>query len=814
MIRSIYQHTRNWPLPALLLLFIAIAAGCNATKHIPDGQYLLRRNTMKIRSDQSITRRGELNDQLASLVIQKPNTYFLGMPYKVWLYNGRYRKYNKDTGAVNFQLKSKTVERPVIYDSVLQRRSVLNIRSFLFNKGYFYADVRDTVLLNGKKANAVYQINTGTQYLIGATSVKVSDSFVNKLVVGAMADTRLKPGTAYSMTLAEEERSRITNLLRNNGYFNFTQENIRFEVDTVNKEFLRNADNPFENAIDFITLQKAGKKKPTLDVQIIISDGGKPKVFRRYKIGKVQILPDFADRSDFRDTTLLQKVIDSVIFRYHKYYVRERVLLSHTYLRVGDYYSQANYDQTIVRLNELGLFQYVQIYAREDSTLPPDQSLRFAILLTPADRYDVGTNFEVSNGSNYVLGNNVSLTYRNRNWLRGGNQFAVALSAGVEMGYNGNVGNNFFENFYLISKNAGINSTITFPKFISPFKSSWTRSFNEPRTIIGVGYNLLDRLDYFTMNNIVASYSYNWRQNETNTWDFSPAFINVLRLPRIADSFQKRLETNPFLANSYRENFIEGENLAFTFSDINGKNARRGYSYLKASLEEAGGVMSVVNTAVKSFHLAYSQYVKLDLDARHYFRRPHATLAVRFFGGIGVPYDKSSTLPYIKQYFVGGAYSIRGWRVRQLGPGSYYDSTVVRSSNPIDRVGDIKFEANAEYRFDMVQLFSGAIHLNGAVFADAGNIWLAKPTSSYPGGELAIDKLGQDIAMSVGAGARLDIGGLFIIRLDAAVPIKKPYIHQNSGWVVKEVSQLNKSIFNNAWRNDNLVLNIAIGYPF
>jgi len=773
---------------------------------------LLRKNGLNIKSDQGITRRGELSDQIGSLVIQKPNLYFLGMPYKVWLYNLRYRHYNKDTGAVNFQLKNKTVERPVIYDSLLRRRSAINIKSFLFNRGYFYAQVKDTVRLSGKKAFVSYNINTGSKYLVGSITLDIQDSSIKKLVEDGMGDTKLKSGAPFAMTMTEEERSRIANLLRNNGYYKITQENVHFVIDTVNKSFLRDVENPFESAINFVALQK-NTRKPTLDVRISVTPEEDPNSFRRYRIGKVQIFPDFIDRSDIRDTTMTQVMVDSMIFRYHNYYVREHVLASQNYMHVGDYYSQANYDLTVTKMNELGLFQYVRPVIFEDTSLPPDRSLHYIIILNPTKRYDYGTNFEVSNGSNYVLGNNVSITYRNRNWLRGGNQFTLSLSAGVEMGYNDHISDNFFKNFYLISKNAGISSTVTFPKFIVPFKPAWMRKFNQPRTILGIGYNLLDRLDYFTLNNIVANYTYSWSQNATNTWDLTPAFINILSLPHIADSFQKRLATNEFLKNSYRENFIEGENVGFTFSNLNGPNASRGYSYLKANVEEAGAVLSGIN-GIKSIGFNYSQYVKFDLDARHYFRRPNSTVALRFLAGVGVPYDKSSTLPYVKQYFVGGAYSIRGWRVRQLGPGSYYDSTAVKSTNPIDRVGDIRFEANAEYRFNMIQLFSGAIHLNGALFVDAGNIWLARTSSSYPGGELALDKLGQDIAMSAGAGVRADIGGLFIVRVDAGVPVKKPYIHEHSGWIIREVSQLDKSIFNSSWRSDNMVLNIAIGYPF
>ncbi len=796
----------------LLAALVWIAAGCNTTKHVPAGSYLLRKNSLNIKSDQGFTRKGELSDQLNALVIQKPNTYLLSMPYKIWLYNLRFRHYNKDTGSVNFQLKSKTVERPVLYDSLLQRRSAINIRSFLFNRGYFYATVTDTVHLKKKKALASYNINTGSKYLIGAIHLNIGDSLIKKIVADGIGSTSLKPGAPFAMTMTEEERSRIANLLRNNGYYRITQENVHFEIDTVNKAFLRDVENPFESAINFIALQRSDKK-PTLDIKLSVTLEDDPNAFRRYRIGKVQIFPDFIDRSDIRDSSMLRFMRDSVQFRYHNYYVRERVLLSQNFMKVGDYYSQAAYDLTVTKMNELGLFQYVRPVIFEDTSLPPDRSLHYILILNPTKKYDYGTNFEVSTGSNYRLGNNVSINFRNRNWLHGGNQLTISLSAGVEMGYNGELGNTFVKNFYLISKNAGISSTVTFPKFISPFRPAWMRRFNQPRTILGIGYNLLDRLDYFTLNNIVANYTYSWNQNATNTWNITPAFVNILSLPSIADTFQKRLATNEFLKNSYRENFIEGESVGFTFSDLNGPHASRGYSYLNANAEEAGALLSGIN-GIKTVGFNYSQYVKFDLDARHYFRRPNTTLALRFLGGVGVPYDKSSTLPYVKQYFVGGAYSIRGWRVRQLGPGSYYDSAAAKSSNPIDRVGDVKLEANAEYRFNMIQLFSGAIHLNGALFVDAGNVWLAQPSSDYPGGEFKFNKLGQDIAMSGGAGLRADIGGLFIIRVDAAVPLKKPYIHENSGWIIREVSKLDKSIGNSSWRAQNLVLNIAIGYPF
>jgi outer membrane protein assembly factor BamA len=272
----------------------------------------------------------------------------------------------------------------------------------------------------------------------------------------------------------------------------------------------------------------------------------------------------------------------------------------------------------------------------------------------------------------------------------------------------------------------------------------------------------------------------------------------------------------PFIANSYRSTFIEGENLTFTFSN---SDARRkfGYSYLRLGAEEAGllisGVRKAVGVASDSFGLQYEQYCKLDFDGRHYFTRRRATIAIRLSGGIGLPYGRSRHLPYIKQYFVGGANSIRGWRVRTLGPGSAAPPTG-DEADFIDRTGDIKLESNAEYRFDIAQFFAGAVKIAGATFVDAGNIWLAtSEDSDLPGGEFRFNKLGSDLAVSSGLGLRFDFGGFITLRLDVGIPLKVPYDRDGDGevdgWVF---DQFNFGY--NKWRDNNLIPQIGIGYPF
>lgn len=795
----------------LLVGLIVLGSGCNTTKHLKEGQYLLRSNSLKLKSDRTTTNKGELTDQLTSLVIQKPNKRILGVvPFKLWLYNMRYKQYSED--ADNYQVQSKTVEPPVVYDSNLVRRTVLNMKSFLFNRGYFYARIDDTTRFKDRKAYVTYKVETGLSYLINKVHYDVDDSEVKRVVTEVMNETVLRTGQPFSMTLLDAERSRLTNTMRNNGFYKFSNENITFQLDTLNKEYFRDIDNPFESAINIITLQKK-ERKPTLDVKIIIRNDDDPTTYLRYAINSVVVFPDFVDRKDIRDSTMVEKTFNNIRFRYHNYYIKERVLYKNIYLEPGTYYSQRNYDKTITQLNDLGLFQYVRITLLEDTSKKDSRSLRCFIVLNPAKKYDFNTNFEVSSGSTYAMGSAVGAGVRNRNLWRGGNQLSVNLTGGIETGYEDGRGDNFLGNFYLLSKNIGVNSSLSFPKFIAPVGPRVQMKKNLPRTIVGFGMSLLDRVNYFTLTNTTANFTYNWKETQTKAWEVTPAFINILTLPRKSDSFQRRLDTNQFLRNSYRENFIEGEMVAFTFSNQAQKRGRD-YSYLRLALEEAGGLLSGVNGIGRllkdDLNFTYAQYLKLDFDARHYFVRPRAKLAFRFYGGVGVPYDKSTALPYIKQYFVGGAYSIRGWRVRSLGPGSYYNPNVAGSFSFIDRTGDIKLEMNGEYRFEMVKLLSGTIKLNGALFVDAGNIWLANPDpKNYPGGDFALNKLGRDVAMSTGAGARLDFGDFITFRVDAAFPVKKPYEPENGGWVLDKIK------FNNSdWRSDNLILNIAIGYPF
>jgi outer membrane protein assembly factor BamA len=787
-----------------LLLIGAALSGCNATKRVPEGSYLLRANKLKIKSDKGITRKGELADALGLIIVQKPNSYWSGyIPFKLYKYNSRYKKYD----TMNVQDLPKSVERPVIYDSLTRYRSASNLKNYLANQGYFNAVVTDTVVFKKKKAYVTYQINTGVNYRINNVFIDADDSSIAAIVRRSVSRTFFKKETEFSKSQADEERSRIVTLMHNSGYYRFSLDNVRFEFDTLNKSQFRNVDNLIESAINLLTLQKQ-QKKNSMDVKIIIRENGEINSYKKYYIGKVTVFPDYIDREDRSDSSMIVKMVNQTMFRYHNYFVREQVLQKQIFINPGQLYSQSDYELSISKLNDLGIFQYVRIsFPQSSDTSSRDSVLDCYVMLSPAKKMDASVTNELANSNIYVLGGTIGLSFRDKNFLKGANLFSISTTGGIELGYNEQRGQTLRDHIYLQSTNFGINTSLNFPKFLFPFRQTWFSPRNMPRTQFGIGLSVLNRIDYYKMSNVTASFAYNWRQTITKSWDVAPAFATIV-LPLTTDSFQRTLDDNDFLKNTYRRAFIEGENIAFTFSDQAKKNGKN-YNYLRLAVEEAGLVMSGVNTLSKalgsSTDIIYDQYTKFDLDARKYIQVRKSELAMRFLAGVGLPYGSSSTLPYIKQYFVGGPYSIRGWRPRTLGPVSISDST----NTYIDRTGDIKLEANVELRFDMIQLFSGTIKLNGAVFTDAGNTWLARKSDNYPEGEFDISRLGHDIAISSGAGLRMIIASLFTVRLDAAFPIKNPYVAEDNGWVLKKVDLGNKT-----WRADNIVINLAIGMPF
>jgi len=776
---------------------------CGINRHLTEDDLILRKNQLKVSSDKSFSNKNILRDEISTLIIQKPNTYLLNAPYKVWLYNLRYKTYQKDT--TSFQIRTNFVEAPVLFDTALAQKSIDNIRGLLKNQGYFNAQVNlDVKVRKSNKVYANYQVNTGNSLLINEVNFKVSDPIINNIIQTAPTQNKLQKGTVYTHFLVAEERLRIVSMLKNWGYYNFNNNNITFELDTTNVVL------EVKDELTGIV-----KTRNAVNITIDIHENKTNNAFKVFTIDKVIVYPDYNDSvANYNPEKLQEKVVNNIDFLYSQPYINANIIDQKILLRPGNTYSATEYNQTIRLLNDLEIFQYVRVMVVPQNDDPANDKLDCIITLFPNKKYDFSANIDITGGDIYTLGTAANVSIVNKNFLKGANKLTVTGSYGIELNQNKNLPEaNFFDQFYLFSQNAGLNVNLTFPKFLLPVKQNKFSRTTVPNTFLEAGVNQLRRRDFFSLTSYNIGFGYRWRSSPLQQWIVKPAFVNILNLNNVSPSFQERMDSIPAIRNSYQETFVEGEMIEYIYnSEL--KNPRN-YSVLKVGFEEAGLLMSGINALNKSIHpsaknINFASYLRIDFDWRKYIAVQKSKLAFRFYGGVGIPYGSSSTLPYIKQYFVGGAYSIRGWRPRVLGPGSY---NIAQSGNTssifADQTGDIKIELNGEYRFPILNLFSGAINLNGALFVDAGNIWLAKPSSQLPGAEFKFNKLYDELAMSYGAGLRFDLGGFLVLRTDVAFQAKKPYISTNNGWTIGE-TQFGSS----AWRKENMNFNIAIGYPF
>lgn len=796
-----------------------LISSCNYTRHLKDDEYLLKSNSIQYIDDKYLTTKGEITDNLDNAIVQQPNTSFLfdWLKPRLFIYNLRYEKHSKTKNKP--EEESRSVEPPVLYDSTTIPQSRQYMEAYMFHQGYFYARVTDTTIFNRRKRTATveYTVHPGINYLVNNVYFNnIEDSVARSIVRNVFKETSLRAGKPYSAGIVEQEKARITKTLRDSGYYYFTGSLISFELDTVHKKYEKVKESLINDAADIITLKKE-QERPTLDIYIRIKNSEDGKAFHKYAINRITVYPDYVDREDRFDSTMVIKKVNNTTFRYHDYYIREKVLDNHIFLLSNTFYSEEAYDKTITELNQLGVFESVRVVFFEDTSRKDGvQWLNCAILLSRAKKFDFNAVWEASNGSTYTLGSGITLSASDKNLAKGANLLTASVNTGVETQLDTN------NRFQMLTFSRGVNASLEFPKFLLPIGREHYSIRNSPRTEIALGANILDRVNFFRLVNLTSRFTYKWKETSTKSWEASPIFINDISLPSafISESFQKRLDTSDFLQKAYRSVFIEGENLAWTFNNASKARFYDDYSYVRLSIEEAGGIIAGLNSISSGLTKAYSQYVKLDYDLRHFIKQRHATTVFRAYGGIGLPLDTTGTLPYIKQYFVGGPFSMRGWRVRTLGPGSYTDTlnveqTTGKATSLLDRTGDIKIEFNAEYRFDIFKLFAGVLQFNGALFADAGNIWLSKPSQSYPNGEFKLDRLYKDLAVSSGAGIRIDIAGMFLLRGDIGIPVKVPgnlYIPSksiNQGWVINDIQFGNKD-----WRRKNMVFNIAIGYPF
>lgn len=752
----------------LLFCISVFLFSCGPARHVKEGEYLLTKIKVSSKKEKVI------NSDLKTLVKQKPNRKLLGL-FKIYL--GIYNLYyDKETS----KLSEKLGEPPVIYDSTLHDNSVKIMKKYLNNLGYYENEVRYSVRRNKKRAKVTYHINKNDRYHIENIDYVIKDAEIKRIFFEDTISRKVKKGSNFDFKLLQDERKRIENLLKNNGYYEFSKEYVNYRVDTSKDN--NSAD------VDLVIKQKIEK----------INDSTLFSKHQTFTINKIFVRMDYdLQLSDqvYSDTT----VNNDIIFiekaeKKFKYDVISRAI----YIRPGQLYSLTKQEQSYRNLSSLGVFSYVSIKYEVDYTTPGNY-LNVYIDLNPNKKkaYTIlaeGTN----NGGNF--GVNGDISFLNRNTFKGAELFRVRINAGMEVQQilteDEDIQDNESNVLPFNTVEFGPEISIDIPRFLLPFKINQFSNRIKPTTSFGVSLNYQNRPDY--ARTVTSTYvNYSWKEGKNKTHIIYPFELSFTKLDKSA-AFDEVLETieNPFLRNSYTDNLILGIRYTFIFATHDPSKNKSDY-FLRYNIESAGNLFSLFTSpnsnnsnedgSVNIAGVRYAQFLRNDIDFRYYDNFLYSQAVYRIAVGMGLPYGNSIALPFEKSYFAGGANGIRAWLPRELGPGNLPDS-----ANNVDQIGNLKIEANLEYRFSITSI------LEGALFTDLGNIWNFNQEGSREDTQFKLNKMWDGLAIGTGFGIRFNFS-FFILRFDIATPLKDP-------------ARSNPNILKYDW--NQTLLNFGIGYPF
>ena len=486
---------------------------------------------------------------------------------------------------------------------------------------------------------------------------------------------------------------------------------------------------------------------------------------------------------------------DSLNFIQDEVYFKPKFLAPFIQLEEGQLYNPDISRNTARRLSTIGAYKFVNIQYEEQDSLRNDSIgiLDANIYLSPLNKRAVRAELQAVTKSNNFAGPGLSLTYSNRNLFKGGEVLNISGTAGYEVQVGGGQS--------LSSIELGLSSELVFPRVIFPIKINTDFfEYNIPKTITSVGVDFLNRTQLYTLLSGNAGFGYVWDANRYVTHRINPINLSYTSLSNTTEEFEEILDDNPFLEQSFNQQFIAGLTYSFTYNGMVDSNKKH-QVFLNSNFELAGNLVSLFGqddpdaNAQTFLGLEYAQFAKLDADFRYHFNfAKDQKIATRLFAGYGYAYGNSENLPFIKQYYAGGPYSVRAFRIRSLGPGTYSSPDDANNSF-FEQTGNIRLEANVEYRFPIFN------YLKGAFFVDAGNVW--NSVSIYQDEDLnEIDTFSSDFINELGIGGgfglRVDVQG-FVIRFDLAAPFHDPRLPEGERWDFKF---------------DEPLFNFAIGYPF
>ncbi|HLG39274.1 MAG TPA: BamA/TamA family outer membrane protein, partial [Chitinophagaceae bacterium] len=658
---------------------------CSNTRKLPAGDALYLGAKTGVKDDSlSAKKRKSLREDLTSLTRPRPNSKILGVRVRLFFYNlaGNPRKEKSIKG----WLKYKVGEPPVLLSDVNLERNIKVLQNSLENRGFFKAYVEGDTVVKNKKATAIYRTRPGIQYLIAKVNFPTDSTGLGKIIAASADKTILKPGEPFDLSVIKGERERIDNYVKEKGFYYFDPDFVIIQVDST-----------------------IGNHKVNLFVKV--KPNIPPEAGNLYTINEVYILPNYRLNARAVDT------VKSNAEYFNGYYVIDkqqkfklRLFSEAMQFNPGDVYNRTDHTQTISRLVNLGLFKFVKNRFEPVSSVDTPR-LNVYYYLTPLPKKSIRTEINASTKSNNLTGSSITVGWRNRNTFRGGELLSIEVTGGFEVQFSGLSGG---YNTY----RGGIENSLTYPRFLTPFFTINTKGGYIPRTKISLSYEILNKQKLYIMNSFRAGFGYAWKKNIQIEHHFNPVAIDYVQPLLITQLYKDSMANNPSLQKAVETQFILGSNYNYTYNELQGNRPMSGM-YFSVTADLSGNIAGLATGAnIKTGNpkeilgARFSQYVKMETDFRYYVKiSKTSTWANRLIVGVGIPYGNSLELPFIKQFFVGGNNSIRAFRSRSLGPGTYQ----APPSNTFlpDQSGDIKMEINTELR---AKLFS-IVH--GAIFADA-----------------------------------------------------------------------------------------------
>ncbi|MBE6225683.1 MAG: hypothetical protein E7121_01150 [Bacteroidales bacterium] len=775
---------------ALCLLSAFIVAACSTTKVIPQGQSRLKANRIIVENSKDY-----LSSDLQPYLKQKPNTSFIfGWNPFLNIYN-----WSNGKGKGWDKFVQKLGQVPVIFDSTLVASSKTNMYNHLVYDGYYNSSIRDSIVTKRKKSTVYYKVKLGRQYVIDSISYSIADPKLAGFIYADTVNSLLHNNDILSENRLEQESGRVEEYLRNNGYYGFSKNYFFFEADTL-----------------------SGDGKASLNVTVAdytrneLAKNGRPH--RQFTFGDVYIRPmrsnfqsriqmaqigDSVGRSEFARRVQGLRTLDTSYYRgtyiIHngKPLLRKSVLARMNTIKKGELYNEQSVANTYRRFSNIGVFGSVNVQLEESDS----STVKTNIQLTASALQGYKLNLEASTNSSGLFGIAPTLSYYHKNIFRGGELFTLSFMGDFQFKLNEDVRSTEF----------GVSSSLSIPNFLL-LPNRLFHSVLMPKTEVAVSYNYQDRPEYIR-NIISASYGYSWNtRNNRMFFKINPVQVNIVKLTNLSESFYESLK-DPFLKNSYQNHFDFGLGASLYYTTDASPDPKKSYFYLRWQNDIAGNLLSLFNKAFSQneqgerliWGSPYSQYYRGEITAVYtwkFGKTNRQALASRLLVGAGTGYGNSIQLPFEKLFWAGGAYSLRAWQARTVGPGYAPEDTTFSIPN---QTGDIRLEANVEYRFPLFWSF------DGAVFVDTGNVWNVRrsyseadkkeiSSATEQAGVFKFNTFYKHIAADWGIGLRLNLG-FALLRLDWGMKIYDP---PTDLWMGP-----------GSWfKKGNYGIQFGVGYPF